>query len=376
MAGSSDHGVSVVYGRENVEHALRAAEPLLVDTATPFCAQGPWLATWLAAAPARPLAVVAGAPDAPTGLACLGIRWAGPLRTVILAGDGPSDYGRLPVRDASAAEALARGVAGVLRGLRGPWRLRLAQLPVADPVALRLRDLLPGARLEPGQGCPYMAFGDDRSPQRCLSARVRRAARRGRGWFDRAGVAVELTHTDDPDSIRAALPDLVVLHRTRDHTLRRRSDLDRHWRRAFYLEIVSRLADAGRLDLWTLRLDGGLGAYVLGVRDGTAYRIMDARISDRWLAASPGQVLRADLVTAVLADPHVTELDWLRGELRHKMHDATHVVPAENLLAESSPAVSAACARLATLRHAVKTLIRGNRRAQPGVRAAQQGPAA
>jgi CelD/BcsL family acetyltransferase involved in cellulose biosynthesis len=202
-----------------------------------------------------------------------------------------------------------------------------------------------------------MAFGPDRAPEPHLSAKGRRAARRGRARLEEAGVRVDVARIGDPAGVRALLPEIVALHRARDRAVGRRSDLDRLPRRAFYVNVVRQLADEGLLDVWVLRLDGALGAFVIGVRDHTSCRALDARIADLWPSASPGQLLRTEMITALLAEPGLAELDWLRGELRHKMQDATHVVPTEHLLAESSPTVTAALRRWHDLRQAVRDRI-------------------
>lgn len=352
----------MVRSPREVTAILRAAGTLFDHTAAPFCARSDWLSLWYARSRARPVAVVVERDGTTVALACLAMHRDGPLRTVTLAGDGPSDYGRLPARDAEAAHALGDGIAGVLAGLRGPWRLRLAQLPVDDPVARRLSGSLPGARLLPDQACPAMAFDPDRAPERRMSAKARRAARRGLARLAEAGVTVVIERVSDPDRVRELLPEIVALHRARDRALGRRSDLDRVSRRAFYVGAVRTLADAGHLDIWVLRLDGALGAFVVGVRDTTSYRTLDARIADLWPATSPGQILRTEMITTLLADPKLTELDWMRGELRHKMQDATHVVPAEALLAESSPLVGTAVRQWNALRQELRDRIPGQAR--------------
>ena len=331
--------------RHDVIRALSAAGDLLDRTAAPFCAQPMWLAAWYARSRARPLAVIAEYGGTTVGLACLAIHQTGPLRTITLAGDGPSDYGRLPVKDESVAAALADGMLAVLAHIHGPWRLRLAQLPSADPVARALLEALPGARLTPGQGCPAMTFGPDRRLEALISAKARRAARRGWARLDHAGVRVRVDRIREPARISNLLPEIVALHRARDHALGRRSDLDQSSRRAFYADMVQGLCEAGRLDVWVLRLDDALGAFVIGVQDRTSYRTMDARIGDLWPSTSPGQLLRTEMITALLADPTLTELDWMRGESRNKMQHATHVVPTEHLLAESSAVVTTALRR-------------------------------
>jgi CelD/BcsL family acetyltransferase involved in cellulose biosynthesis len=199
-----------------------------------------------------------------------------------------------------------------------------------------------------------MRFNPDRAPERHLATKCRRAARRGRARLAKEGVTVRVDRVREPAEVRDLLPEVVALHRERDHALGRRSDLDPPSRRAFYLDMVRALAAAGQLDIWALRMDDALGAYVVGVRDGRSYRTLDARMADRWQAVSPGQILRTEMITRLLAEPGLAELDWMRGELRHKMQDATHVVAAEQLLAESSALVTSALQGWQSLRGQVR----------------------
>ena len=347
--------VEVRAGRPALEEVLPHAEDLLDATGTPLSARPPWTTTWLRAFPsARPVTVVAGTGGRVDGLACLAVTRTGPVRTVTLAGDGPSDYGRLPARDPAAAAALAEGIAGYLAGLRGPWRLRLAQLPIDDPVAARLAELLPAARVGEGQGCPQLALAPERTLERHVSASSRRSARQSRDKVTRAGLTQEVEHVRDAARIRALLPELVELHRTRDHVLGRRSDLDDPRRRGFYAGVAARLATAGRADVFTLRLDGALAAYHLGFRDGSVFRSWSGRISSAWPSISLGGMLRLELIGGLIADPALDRIDWCRGALQHKMHAVTEVVPAIELTAESSPAVRDLLVRAARLRREVR----------------------
>jgi CelD/BcsL family acetyltransferase involved in cellulose biosynthesis len=346
--------VRVLRGRYAVGGALEAATDLFDATGTPVCARPPWLTTWLEAFPAaEPVAVVAGEPGRVDGLACLAVSRRGLLRTVTLVGAGPSDYGRLPARDSAAAAALAGGIAGVLRGVRQPWRLRLDQLPVGDPVVAALLAVLPRAYLEDGQPCPQVTFGPDRLPAQ-LTASGRRALRKARSRLARSGIAMTVDRIRDPGQVRRLVPELIVLHRDRDHRIGRRSDLDDPGRRAFYSAVVSRLAETGQVEILVLRLDRQLAAYFLGFRDGTVYRNWDGRISSGWPELSLGLLLRTELLAELLADPELTGIDMCRGTLQHKMHGVTAVVPTVVVRAESSASVTLALRWAAHLRRTLR----------------------
>jgi CelD/BcsL family acetyltransferase involved in cellulose biosynthesis len=346
--------VRVVTGREGTTAALHAARGLLEDAGAPFCARPFWLSAWLATAPVEPMAVVVEDVDGPAGLGCLALSRRGPVRTVMLAGAGPSDYALLPARDEAAVAALAGGIVELAGRLPGRWRLRFDQLPPGDPVAARLCAELPGARLAPGQGCPRLTFGPDRALERHMSKNGRKMARRGRRRMVQRHADVRLDRVVDPAEIGRLAPDLIALHRDRDHALGRRSDLDDPARHAFHVSALARLAAAGQAEAWLLWLDGALGGYLIGVRDGRVYRLWDGRISSAWPELKVGRVLDSAVLAAALAEPELCELDWMRGEQEHKLQAATHVVGTEQVLAESSRAVAAAEQLASTLRRRVR----------------------
>ena len=163
-----------------------------------------------------------------------------------------------------------------------------------------------------------------------------------------------MDRTSDPAAVRRLLPELVAIHRARDHGHGRRSDLDDDARRLFYIRVICRLADAGAIDIPTLWLDGRLAAFFVGIRDGSTYRSWDGRMSSAWPNLPLGRVLRTELIGALLADPSLTAVDWMRGELQHKMQSVSHVLHTQQLLAESSPLLRLATERASALRHAAR----------------------
>ena len=160
----------VAAGRARVVREIVAAAPLMADLAAPVPARGPWLTVALNALSARPLARIrpaavvversglpAGARREPAssggqggpstdGAVLLSLRRRGIATSVALLGAGP-DAGPLPegrpgarlyARDDDVARELAAGVVDLLGGLRGPWTLRLAGLPLGDPTLRHL----------------------------------------------------------------------------------------------------------------------------------------------------------------------------------------------------------------------------------------------
>ena len=141
-------GVRVVRGRERVVREIRAAAPLMARLRAPIPARGPWLTAVLtASAVSQPVAVVVE-PDPlqpPVGMALLDLRSQGPVVEVRLLGSAPAGLvppGRAPARllaaDPDAAAQLAAGLLDVVSGLRRPWTLRFAGLPLGCPTTAAL----------------------------------------------------------------------------------------------------------------------------------------------------------------------------------------------------------------------------------------------
>jgi hypothetical protein len=141
-------GVRVVRGRERVVREIRAAAPLMARLRAPIPARGPWLTAVLtASAVSRPVAVVVE-PDPlkpPVGMALLDLRSHGPVVEVQLLGSAPAGLvppGRAPARllaaDPDAAAHLGAGLLEVVSGLRRPWTLRFAGLPLGCPTTAAL----------------------------------------------------------------------------------------------------------------------------------------------------------------------------------------------------------------------------------------------
>jgi hypothetical protein len=148
----------VAVGRARVVREVRAAAPLMGALAAPVTARGPWLTAVLNdgvahRSRARPVAVVVEAhrQGRPEGVAFLTLRRRAATTVVSLLGDGTgpvpggSPPWRLLARDERTADRLARGIHDLVAGLRGPWTLRLAGLPLGDPTAAALAARLPTA---------------------------------------------------------------------------------------------------------------------------------------------------------------------------------------------------------------------------------------
>jgi hypothetical protein len=150
----------IAAGRARVVREIRAATPLMDVLRAPVTARAPWLTAVLNVQATRrfgprPVAVVVEPhrPGRPLGFALLQLRRRGLRTEVSMLGDGIAllpggrPTARLLARDDDAASRLADGILGLLDGLRRPWSLRLAGLPLGDPTARHLAARLPTAVL-------------------------------------------------------------------------------------------------------------------------------------------------------------------------------------------------------------------------------------
>ncbi|WP_369253441.1 hypothetical protein [Geodermatophilus amargosae] len=185
---TGDRDTRTVLGRARVAAEVRAAVPLARDLAAPVTAAAPWLTAVLSVQAARPRprllpAAVAVGPRGsgrPDALALLALATAGPVVTATLLGDGvPLPGGRPPgrllARDDDAAERLAAGVLDLLAGLYRPWRLRLAGLPLGDPVVREMARLRPDARVATSRSRLLVDRLDDAASGPVLRSREPRA---------------------------------------------------------------------------------------------------------------------------------------------------------------------------------------------------------
>jgi hypothetical protein len=189
-------------GRARVVAEVRAAAPLMADLAAPVPARGPWLTASLNVLPTGPLArvrpravvVARDAGDRPDAAALLALRRRGATTAVTLLGSepGPLPEGRPPARllarDPEAAAALAAGLVELLDGLRGPWTLRLAGLPLGDPTLAALGAVMLDSQF---------------------------ATSRSRRLVDELDTVADVRRTTDPAELERALP--AVLAGVPDH---------------------------------------------------------------------------------------------------------------------------------------------------------------
>lgn len=347
--------VRLLRGRAALETLAEDLDDLLGHVDAPVTARGPWLRAWARTHPAvEPLTVAVEQDGGLAGAALLAAWHRRGFTEIVVLGHRASDEVRLAARSEAAAEALAAGIVRALGTIRGPWRLRIEQIPQDDPVARRVALALPGSARSPGDGAPMTRLGDTRTLEAHLSRNARGEYRRRWNRLRRAGIDAEVARTRDAGEVGRLLPEMAEVRRARDLQLGRPSDVDDPVEGAFWRGVLVDLAERGEVELTTLRFDGALAAYVVGLLDGPAYRMWDTRFDPRFADYSPGRLAVYESLAGALADERFTGYDWMRGVEPYKLQAATVVVDTENLLAWSSPASRALLEAPGRARRALK----------------------
>lgn len=270
----------------------------------------------------RPWALVACAADgAALGAVLLVDRELGRRTTsTTLAGADGGHRGALLTRDPMIAQALGEALTHVHAAMSAPSSIVLGPLPAGCPLTDAFAAGLTGSWQEPADAVPVIRRGSrdgdpPEQPSRSdhLAAGMQRSLRKAANRLAADGRTTQVMVTRDTAAVLAEVPRLVEVHRQRDHTNGRVSELDDLLRQRIWLQRVDLLATAGVLELSTLTIDGCLAAYTLGVRDGSAYRLLEGRFVGDWGRYSPGRLLEAAVVDRALATDGITTFDWMTG---------------------------------------------------------------
>ncbi|WP_432573855.1 GNAT family N-acetyltransferase [Kineococcus sp. SYSU DK005] len=307
------HAVEVLEGAAAVAAALPEAERLAAALGQPLTARLPWWRARLSVQPeAAPWAVLVRGATGCAAAAALTDEpdpaLPGARRSVLLSGGGGylAGVAAAPAAAADLGRALAAGAAA--RGTR----LELVDLP--DDATTRALAAGAGAVVEPLAPVPVLhrpAPGTE--PVALLSHGTRKTLRKSRNRITTDGVAARLGFTADAAELEALLPELESAYRDRDDAHGLACALDTAAGRGAWLARVRELSAAGALEAATLHLDGELAAYVLGVRDGERYGVLEGRFRTRFARYAPGRLLEFCVLDRALRTDGVRLLDWMTG---------------------------------------------------------------
>ena len=297
--------------------ALDEAADFVEHHSVAYCTGTPWLQAAAQHLPGEPVVITVGAGGTTDGLAALTRRRRHGVWWIELLGGDLNDYGQFHVEDAAAA-MLADAVVGWVRTHRH-WVLDLAQLAPDDPVAARIRALLPNTTVCAGPAMPRIenidpGFRVSRNRRRQIANAKNRLAADGHDW--------RWVTVDDAAQLEPWLDRAVEVRRRRDHSLGRRSHLDNEPMRAFYRATVRDIVTRGRGVLDLVVVGESVLGYCVVVFDGGTHRMIDARVAEDWKRYRGGSLCDIQALVRAANDPCVRTFDWLRGEDESKVADA------------------------------------------------------
>lgn len=318
-------GVHVLLTRGAAALAILQGElhELAVHAGAPLTARPAWaLASTEDHRSTEPWALVACSADGSAIGAVLLVDREPGRRTAstTLAGADGGHRGALLTRDPMIAKALGEAMTQVRAASSAPPSIVLGPLPAGCSLTDAFAAGLPGSWRVAADAIPVIrrssggdGGGELRSRGDYLAAGMRRSLRKAANRLAVDGRTTQVNVTRDSATVLAQVPRLVAVHRERDHTNGRVSELDDLMRHGTWLRRVDLLATAGMLELSTLTIDGCLAAYTLGVPDGSTYRLLEGRFVGDWARYSPGRLLEAAVVDRALTTDGVTTFDWMTG---------------------------------------------------------------
>jgi CelD/BcsL family acetyltransferase involved in cellulose biosynthesis len=304
VGGRAD--AAVVRGRSRVFALLPDYDVLARRSGAPVTARASWIRALLVADPlANPWAAAVRGGDGRLRAAAI-LLDDGPSHAVLAAG-GRGHRGAIPAVDGDDIALLGRRLAeeADLHGVG----LRLGTLPDDDGTRGLAQAL--GASVELQPPIPAVAVTGDREILSYLSHGMTRTLRKARNRLASDGRGVTVRFTCQAAAVSAAMPAMERAYRSRDREHGLACPLDTPLGLARWRERIRHLLDDRCLELATLVVDGEFAAYVLGIRDGSVYRVLEGHFDTSWARYSPGRLLEASVLRRALADPAVETFDWM-----------------------------------------------------------------
>ncbi len=312
-------------GRDSLEDLTADLGPLHTDLDLPVMARMRWMQTWADVNRAwTPWSfVVRERGGRIEGAALLARHDSTNGHDIVALGHGLLGSTRLAVRSPRAAKALAKALMEHLDALDGPWTLELEQLPEGDPVAKLLAQRLPNAELGADLWVPSVDLRTHADVDSFFSKNMRRQIRKAQNRIEADGLDQHIDFARSEAEIRLLLPQLEQIHVERDHSTGRSSDLDDPAMRELWRRLVLSHAESGQVEVATMSIDHRIVAFVIGLLDGTSYRVFDGHFDSDYSRYSPGRLVERAVMNRALLDEAFTELDWMAGVAAEKILAAT-----------------------------------------------------
>jgi hypothetical protein len=310
-----DLHLDVVEGEQAVAEIRQRLDDLALSVGAPITARCPWLMARIGSDPAvRPWAVLLSGRDGQLRAAAVLLDVPAEEGWLTeLAGGGDGHRAALLARDDHAGELLVRTLGELLVSRSSDSEICLGPLPL-DEMTQRLVAVLPStAVIEAPRPIPVVRRAESTQAGGYLTHGLRRTLRKACNRMAADGVSAEITFIYDPRSILELAPLMAAAHQRRDHDHGLASYLDTEAGSRLWHGRLRRLAEAGDVELAVLHLDGALAAYVIGLVDPPAYRVLEGRFVTEWARYSPGRVLESTVLQRFLDDGSYDVLDWMTG---------------------------------------------------------------
>jgi hypothetical protein len=326
----------VLKRREQISYYAVQLDALFSETSAPSAVRWPLLESWLLYHPeVEPIAVLIWKGQDLVAAGLLALKHGNGFCRITKIGVEGEPYG-LAARDALSGDLLGESLIKALYSIKKPWFLYLTDLPETDPVARAMN-----ARLKPGKistffYLPQLRFDKQNGLNHYLSQNTRSAVAKAKNRIKYDGLTMDLEWSSEIFKIENSLDEIVHVHRERNRQKHGLAILDDPSEAAFFRETVLNHARAERLRLFTLRLDGSLAAFAIGVVDRDMLWIYANLVSPDWLRYSAGTILNAEVVRSAYNDPSIKGVNWGPGTERYKMSGDVKLIPSIKLMGWSS----------------------------------------
>jgi hypothetical protein len=332
----------VLRGRDQLSHYAAQMDLLFSETSAPSTVRWSLLESWLLYNPeTEPIGILIWKDQVlvAAGLLALQHQW-GFCRITKIGVEGEPYC--LPARDNLSGYLLGEGLINALRSIKKPWFLCLTDLSDTDPVAnsinirLKLNKISILSKKSIYTYSPQLWFDRPNGLNHYLSHDTRSAVVEAENKIKDAGLTLAMQWLSEPCEIGKSLDEIIHVHHERNRLKPGLAILDELSEAALFRETVLNHAKATRIRLLTLRIDGSLAAFSIGVLDRDMLWVYANLASPDWLSYSTGTIINAEIVRSAYSDPSIKGVNWGAGLERSKMSGNVRLIPSIKLLGWSS----------------------------------------